>query len=315
MEKVAELTESGSNTIVNLDTEGNQSDNDSCNNDCNNDCNKRDNNNRMIWIFPCCERPVLRSDDSGIYKQAVYFFQSTYDFMSAPQCQQHSIILLNVLLPLLISMFFLDLVTSGVICHDFSNICNDVYILSWWSGLYHPYFLEGQNYFTLFTYTLHHLSLAHISLNILLLSYPLYYLERKYGTLRLLVLTILTAVGGGIFGYWLYDDLIVVGFSGVIYGYLATNIADVTLNWETVRAKIWSGILFLSIIISIILEYYYFSNYAVWAHIGGSISGLAFGLLILPNFHIKKWEWILPIFAIITICLQFIVLPCFLFIH
>jgi len=266
------------------------------------------------WLCCCCKRPEITDDDNSCFNtNSVYFFQNIYDLFSPRQGVEYDIILLPIFVSLLVSVFFIDLAISGAICGDYNNICDSVYTLSWWSGLYRPTFLQGNNYLSIFTYSLHHLNVGHISTNLIMTCYPLYYLEKKYGSARMLVLTIITAAGGGLFALWFYSDRVAVGFSGVIYGYLATSIADATLNFETIKSKVWSVILVLTMVLSILLEQFMFTGFASWSHIGGGISGLWFGFLILPNFHVRKWEWCLPVLAVIAIILQFVILPCILF--
>jgi len=261
-----------------------------------------------------CNRPEVADDETDIVlRDANYWLQSIYDILLPRGGVEYSIILLPSLNALLLAMFFNDLSISGDICNDYDTICDEVFTLSWWSALYRPNIVQGDNYITVFSYALHHANLPHILLNILMLNCTLAYLEKKYGVGRMLVQTLITAVGAALFGLWFYADDIVFGFSGVSYGYMATIIADNILNYEHNRGRIWAMLLSAGIIVSIVLDYQFFTGVAALAHVGGVTAGLCLGFLVLPTFCPRPWKRVFPIVSLVAILLHFVLLPCILF--
>ena len=104
-----------------------------------------------------------------------------------------------------------------------------------------------------------------------------------------------------------------VGFSGVCFGLFGLFVADIVLNYETVRkpkSKIILVTLFLLIMVAqIILE----GQTSHLSHVGGLLCGLLPSFVFLPNFSSERWEVALPPLGILTILLVCGVLPPYVY--
>lgn len=227
-----------------------------------------------------------------------------------PKQVVHDIILLPILVSICIVMFFVDLNESKNYCdsstwyiQNCENYLNQV--------PYGAFISSNVTILRFLTYTIHHDNWLHISSNMILLTISLYFMERKYGALRMTVLYLLSSIGSALV-FWLFDPTSeTVGISGPIYAFMFLYLGDVTANWRTVYLPRTEICLVIAGIISFFIDEYLNVGVAVFSHVGGALTGIWFSLLILPRFFHEKYDWILHVVAVIILLLQYLAIPLY----
>jgi len=160
---------------------------------------------------------------------------------------------------------------------------------------------------TFFSYAFHHLSIYHISTNLLMLFAALRLLEERFGSLKVTILFFPPLFAGSLIGYIAYrsplgDEVVTIlaGASSVCYGYLAVIVGDAILNFGFYRSR-WLSLLVvvMSLLIAIALDASGVSSaiagegstqVAVAAHVAGVASSLLAAIVLLPIAYPKAWE-------------------------
>ncbi|KAJ8973856.1 hypothetical protein NQ317_000184 [Molorchus minor] len=138
------------------------------------------------------------------------------------------------------------------------------------------------------TYMLVHDDWYHLVLNVVIQCIFALPLERRQGHLRVLVLYLLGGVNGVLGASCVHPDL-VIGASAGVYALLISNIADIVLNYGTVKYKIYAavsiGILVLFDIIYDVVHVYSKKEPLIsWeAHFVGGVAGLLLGLVLYKS--------------------------------
>lgn len=152
---------------------------------------------------------------------------------------------------------------------------------------------------TLFTSIFLHGGLAHLAMNMVFLAWVGRQVEWLLGSVRLLLLFLLGGVAGGLAQVMMEPASVipVVGASGAISAVFATyallfaqsgekpgRFLGIPLSAETVRAlryaALWIG---LQLLIAVAFNDDAGGGVAIWAHIGGFLVGLLYGLPYLRH--------------------------------
>jgi membrane associated rhomboid family serine protease len=168
------------------------------------------------------------------------------------------------------------------------------------------------------TYQWTHGNFSHIAMNsllCLLLGVPL---EGFHGHWRIIAIFNISVVGGG----WAHmvsrsHDSGLVGMSAGCYSLLGIHMADLAMNWSQNRwrkPKLLVRLLLMALDVAV----YYFSTpdnpTGHSAHVGGYVTGLIVGILLVRNLKVKKWERFLQLgvsvigFLLFTFCIVWIAL-------
>lgn len=223
------------------------------------------------------------------------YLQVIYDFCS-PQPQQHSMSIVPI---------FTALIVSVHLMMDLQDYIYDVPDFIKWGPLYID--LMPQEYWRLFTYSLHHASFVHLLGNVIFIVSLGNYVETKYGCFRTFVILFFSVIGGGIFAWMIKQD--VLGASGFVYGLAGLYLVDLLVNPETVKSVFWHISVILTFVIAIIIDSVASKNISVVCHLGGGLSSMAASSLFLPNFTRKKYEWIICLFGLLFLLGWFVVAP------
>lgn len=130
------------------------------------------------------------------------------------------------------------------------TICTETFLIVKWGGF--QGLLAKTEGWRLLTYSIHHLNFLHIFSNAFIITLGGYMMEVKYGALRLFIIYFGSVIGGGLFAWWWYPlDVVIIGASAGAYGLIFLFIADLILNWESVKYK-W-----FTVILSIVVELVY----------------------------------------------------------
>lgn len=163
------------------------------------------------------------------------------------------------------------------------------YLLGW-GGRYLPCIKEGDSY-RWFTSILLHQSFVHLLSNALIFVFLGSYLEYKYGSFRIAVVSILAGLGGNLLSAVAEDQCsIVVGGSGVVFGFMGFGMVDLMLNQEAMlhaALRLVILILFLIFIIMTLALEEYSSHIS---HAGGFLCGFFPALLFAPALKYERAE-------------------------
>jgi rhomboid protease GluP len=160
-----------------------------------------------------------------------------------------------------------------------------------------------------------HSGFIHLTLNMLSLYFLGAFMEVTFGRARFLALYLTSGLAGGIACLYFGDfDGSVVGASGAIFGLLG-GVLGYSLRRGTFS---WQNPLIRQLLILTALNLYIgFSipNISNAAHIGGLLSGLAFGWLVAPTVYIQK-KALAATPTIIVLGMEMVLLTvwCFIFV-
>lgn len=188
--------------------------------------------------------------------------------------------------PVTISLIAINIIMyiiSVVISKSFWDI--DPYTLLFLGGQYGPLIDYGQ-WWRLVTAMFLHGGLLHILFNM----YALYILgdqiEHIFGKIRYIVLYFVTGVIASVFSYIVEPDILSVGASGAIFGLFGALLVFAIIERDKINKGALGNLVFI-----IVLNLYIganSSNINNYAHIGGFISGIVLGLLLMFSLKINS---------------------------
>ena len=157
-------------------------------------------------------------------------------------------------------------------------------------AMYEPYIIDGHEYYRIFTCMFLHFGISHLLNNMVLLGALGWNLELEIGSVRFLIIYLLSGLGGNLLsGYLdirLQDYAVSAGASGAIFGILGALLYVVYRNHGRLRNISGRGML---VMVAITL-YFGFASSGVdnAAHVGGLITGLLCGILLYRKKHRKR---------------------------
>ena len=149
-----------------------------------------------------------------------------------------------------------------------------------------------------------HGGIVHFLLNMILQMRTGFALERQWGSARMALIYMFSGVGGFIFSAIFIGTTPAVGASGSLYGLLACVLIDLIRNWKIIKKPIRE---FILTVVQIGLALLLGTLPAVdnFAHVGGFMFGILFGLLFAPNTWAKTskasilWRGFLGILGVV----------------
>ena len=157
-------------------------------------------------------------------------------------------------------------------------------------AMYEPYIIDGHEYYRIFTCIFLHFGISHLLNNMVLLGALGWNLELEIGSVRFLIIYLLSGLGGNLLsGYLdirLQDYAVSAGASGAIFGILGALLYVVYRNHGRLRNISGRGML---VMVAITL-YFGFASSGVdnAAHVGGLITGFLCGILLYRKKHRKR---------------------------
>ncbi|UKK01959.2 hypothetical protein MACK_001312 [Theileria orientalis] len=146
----------------------------------------------------------------------------------------------------------------------------------------------GEN-FRLFWSTFMHNGFGHIAFNLLSQLQLLWIIEPDWGFIRTLLLFFISGAGSGLTSSTLDPCHITVGSSGALYGLYGAMIPYIIEYWNTLPYPIFL-IIFLLISLVIGVLFGLSSNIDNYAHLGGCVFGLLWGLTSIRSVSIfDRW--------------------------
>jgi len=183
-----------------------------------------------------------------------------------------------------------------------------------WGGRYAPD-LAGGNLSEWYTSVLIHISFPHLLSNLLLTAGMLLSLECKYGAWRMLLLWSLSCAGGQILSASLEDLCkVVVGGSGGVFGLVGLFVADMVVNFQTIKRPLLRCMLILLFMIYFVTTIAEGIKASHCSHIGGLMCGLFASFLFLPKLRKGRLrEMVLPGLGVAVLVTVFALLPTYLY--
>lgn len=134
-----------------------------------------------------------------------------------------------------------------------------------------------------------HGGLVHFAVNMLSWYQIGMAMEEAYGTWRIVIIYFTSGVAGFAFGAQLEMLIPSVGASGSIFGVMAVVLIDLLLNFKLVTNR-WTELrnLLIQIIFSLALGL--FPLIDNFAHVGGFVTGVITGVLLLPSLTFSTWD-------------------------
>ncbi|CAD7700977.1 unnamed protein product [Ostreobium quekettii] len=207
---------------------------------------------------------------------------------------------------------------SGVWC--FKNVpewtFSSEYVITW-GARYGPALAKEGGGRLWFTSMFVHQSFRHMFSNLLLALALSIQIEVKYGWWRSACLWWISHVGGAFFSAAFEDPCVaVVGASGGVFGFIGLFVADMVLNFSTIRRPILR-----SFMIVMFLMYFVVAvatsevGVSHLSHVGGLVCGLFPAFLFLPKLNDERVEAWFPIVGGFVMLVVFVSLPAYVYAH
>jgi membrane associated rhomboid family serine protease len=164
-----------------------------------------------------------------------------------------------------------------------------------------------------FTYSLTHMSIAHIISNVCMLFFFSSILEYRHGMRRIAPIFFCSAIASAMtmclvvqynIGWSKNQSTVISGSSGIVYALAGVYIADNILNHESIRDRIVFMFLTFLILISPLIDCTisgYTGSVGTIIHISGLIFGLLPAAWFVPNEIVESHEKILAVFSLLGI--------------
>lgn len=162
-----------------------------------------------------------------------------------------------------------------------------------WGGRYGPKIDDG-DWWRWFTSPLVHQSFQHVLGNMTLLAALAAHLEHNHGTWRIVLVYLLSSVGGNLMSAAFEDGcVVVVGSSGAVFGFVGLFAGDAVLNFDSMRRpllRIGILLIFVAFFIVTTINGRAGINVSHFSHLGGLLCGLFPPFLFLPNLKRQQSE-------------------------
>ena len=166
----------------------------------------------------------------------------------------------------------------------------------------------------LFTTIILHVNFMHVTSNMLLFALVSSYLEHKYGTIRIVFVSVISGVGGALFSAAFGNPCeVVVGASGMIFGLVGVWMADLVVAFDTIEFVYMRIILATAFFIYEIVAFATAQHVSIFSHLGGLICGFFPGCCFLPSAGHRKVEAFIPFAGILVTVAIFTSLPAYIY--
>eukprot|EP00026_Physarum_polycephalum_P005853 Phypoly_transcript_05892.p1 GENE.Phypoly_transcript_05892~~Phypoly_transcript_05892.p1 ORF type:complete len:349 (+),score=12.01 Phypoly_transcript_05892:24-1070(+) len=146
---------------------------------------------------------------------------------------------------------------------------------------YDLYILDRGQWWRFFTAIFLHAGVIHLACNVLFQLLQGVPLEREFGSIRIFCIYILSGLTGNLTSCIFLPTVLSVGASGSLFGLLGAMLAALFKNWKVLHRPCTS-VTFLLIAICVNLFIGLLPYIDNFAHVGGLIAGILFGLMFIP---------------------------------
>ncbi|KAI9112036.1 hypothetical protein K1719_016932 [Acacia pycnantha] len=133
-----------------------------------------------------------------------------------------------------------------------------------------------------------HAGVIHLVANMLSLVFIGIRLEQQFGFVKIGIIYLLSGFGGSVLSCLFIRKSISVGASGALFGLLGAMLSELITNWTIYTNKV-AALLTLVVIIVINLGIGILPHVDNFAHIGGFMTGLLLGFILLPR---PQFGWV-----------------------
>ncbi|KAK4283153.1 hypothetical protein QN277_000137 [Acacia crassicarpa] len=133
-----------------------------------------------------------------------------------------------------------------------------------------------------------HAGVIHLVANMLSLVFIGIRLEQQFGFVKIGIIYLLSGFGGSVLSCLFIRNNISVGASGALFGLLGAMLSELITNWTIYTNKV-AALLTLVVIIVINLGIGILPHVDNFAHIGGFMTGLLLGFILLPR---PQFGWV-----------------------
>ena len=165
-----------------------------------------------------------------------------------------------------------------------------------------------------YSYSLLHVSNLHLWMNMACFVVYSGIIEFHNSTLKTVVIHTLSVIGGTLcLGFQLkyieYQELVVLGSSGGVYGLLGAILAHLIINYDdiiTINKVLYISTVICTFIFDLVLGLTYrSSNIAYSIHVGGFVVGLMSGITLTKRYISCLWKHNIRFFSIFFILIYF----------
>uniref|UniRef100_A0A061RCH9 RHOMBOID-like protein n=1 Tax=Tetraselmis sp. GSL018 TaxID=582737 RepID=A0A061RCH9_9CHLO len=184
-----------------------------------------------------------------------------------------------------------------------------------WGGRDAPGLMEAGGWTRWCTSVLLHNTFQHMLSNLLLTLALAFHLESKYGAWRISLLWVLSSSGGQLMSALFEDPChLVVGASGGVFGMMGLFVADMVVNFQTIKRPILRCLLIIIFGIFFTVTLVNTDNVSHASHAGGLVCGLFLSFLFLPRLRVGyRWELILPALGACVLLAVFVCVPPYIY--
>jgi len=186
-----------------------------------------------------------------------------------------------------------------------------------WGARFDPLlYAERNRWWTLVSSAFVHIDIYHLAINCFAFAAIGGFLERRYGSVRLAAPVFLSIVGGNLLSTLFESNCTFYsGLSGAVYGMVALLIADLVVNWDSIRRPVVRIIVFVGAVTMMSIELVSDDSVSSYSHLGGLITGLVPASLFLTRVHWRpRWKtWVLLVCGVTSLLLIFVFLPLALY--
>ncbi|MBT3218254.1 MAG: rhomboid family intramembrane serine protease [Proteobacteria bacterium] len=166
--------------------------------------------------------------------------------------------------------------------------------------------LEDWETWRMITMGLLHLDFFHILLNMILLAYTGWNLERALGRLNLFVLYFASVIGGSLLSMFGAPETISLGASGGVFGLFSASVVFGMLHPNILpeRGRRLFGVVLLPLLVLMFLGGLFNVGTDNWSHFGGLVVGALLALVLDPVLLQRRRHWNSMVqAAVTTLCL------------
>ncbi|KAJ6252408.1 rhomboid-like protein [Anaeramoeba flamelloides] len=172
--------------------------------------------------------------------------------------------------------------------------------------------IKDGEYWRFFTAMFLHVGVIHLLMNLAFQIRVGAQLEKIFGPTRMIIIYIISGIGGNLLSAIFLPSLVSVGASSSLYGLVGILFCDLFQNWKEIKNP-KSSLFKLIIMVVVSLCVGLFPAIDNFAHVGGLIAGSLMGIIILPYIHFGKARKFLVLIAIPLLLLYFFLCYYFFF--
>ncbi|KAJ3425971.1 rhomboid-related [Anaeramoeba flamelloides] len=172
--------------------------------------------------------------------------------------------------------------------------------------------IQDGEYWRFFTAMFLHVGVIHLIMNLAFQIRVGAELEKMFGHTRMILIYIISGIGGNLLSAIFLPSLVSVGASSALYGLVGILFCDLFQNWNDIQNP-KSSLFKLTLMVVFSLGIGLLPAIDNFAHVGGILAGSLMGIIILPYIHFGKARKLLVLIAFPLFFLYFFLCLYFFF--